>query len=95
MPPASSTARADSDLLIKDEIVRALGSELLNVRTAQGQLQDENEGLRRQLEETHSQLRALEEEVKERARLAEDAVSVRLQHNREFQLQLSNDVIHA
>ncbi|KAI0725107.1 hypothetical protein C8Q72DRAFT_854603 [Fomitopsis betulina] len=74
MPRSSSAAAADSDMIIKDEVVRTLGSELTKLRAAQGQLQTENERLLRELEETRVSLRALEEKQKKRAEAVEDVV---------------------
>lgn len=81
MPRSSSAAAADSDMIIKDEVVRTLGSELTKLRAAQGQLQTENERLLRELEETRVSLRALEEKQKKRAEAVEDVVPVGSRRN--------------
>ena len=78
MPPTSSAAGADSDMIIKDEVVRTLGNELAKTRGAQDRLKTENDVLRRQLEDTRYRLRALEETERERAKSAKDVVSVSL-----------------
>ena len=70
------TAHNDSDLIIKDEVVRILGNELTKARGAQERLKDENDGLRHQLEEARRKLRALEQAGRESAESAKDAVSV-------------------
>lgn len=68
-------------MIIKDEVVRTLGSELTKLRAAQGQLQTENERLLRELEETRVSLRALEEKQKKRAEAVEDVVPVGSRRN--------------